>query len=55
MSEQELQKFIKAIEEERIKNTQTPGAAQKLLRELGFLDENGELNKQYAKSKNAAA
>ena len=54
MSEQELREFIEAIRNKRIANAPTPAAALKLLQELGFLDENGELKKPYAQSKNAA-
>lgn len=50
LSEQELQQFIEAMKAERIKNTSTPEQAEQFLKELGFLDENGELSEKYAKS-----
>lgn len=50
LSEQELQQFIEAMKAERIKNTSTPGQAEQFLKELGFLDENGDLSEKYAKS-----
>jgi hypothetical protein len=54
MSEQELKLFIEAMKAERIENTSTPQKAQQFLKDLGFLDESGELKKPYAKTKNAA-
>jgi hypothetical protein len=50
MSEQELKEFIAAMRAERIKNTSTKEEAERFLKELGFLDENGKLIKRYAKS-----
>lgn len=50
MSELELERFIDAMKAERIKNTSTPEQAEQFLRELGFLDENGDLSRKYAKS-----
>lgn len=50
MSELELERFIDAMKAERIKNTSTPEQAEQFLKELGFLDENGELSEKYAKS-----
>jgi hypothetical protein len=50
MSEQELQQFIEAMKAERIKNTSTPEQAEQFLKEMGFLDENGNLAKIYAKN-----
>jgi hypothetical protein len=54
MSEQELKLFIEAMKAERIENTSTPQKAEQFLKDLGFLDESGELKKPYAKTKNAA-
>ena len=47
LSEQELQQFIDAMKAERIKNTSTPEQAEQFLKELGFLDENGDLSEKY--------
>lgn len=49
MSEQELQEMIKVLEADRIRNTATPEAAEQYLREMGFLDAEGELKTPYAK------
>lgn len=48
VSEKELREFIAAMQRLRAENTATPEKARKVLKEEGFLDEDGELAKPYA-------